>query len=96
MSAHTPGPWLRDTKSGINCDVRAESGRKVVLCLGLRTANPNEPKYRDECDANAKLIASAPDLLEQLIYLRNCIESGTRPAMSSVNSAISKAMVGAA
>ena len=49
-----------------------------------------------ETAANARLIASAPELLEYLIYLRNCIELGTSPVMSSVNRAISKATGGAA
>ncbi len=31
---------------------------------------------------------AAPDMLEALRYLRNCIESGTAPAMSRVNAAI--------
>ncbi len=35
-----------------------------------------------------------PDLLESLIYLRDCIETGAEPAMSSVNAAIEKATKG--
>lgn len=42
------------------------------------------------------LATSAPDLLEALRYLRDCIESGTAPAMSRVNAAIRKAEGGAA
>lgn len=63
---HTPGPWLRDDRSGLECDVRAASGRKVALCWGLASNNASNyhPKYRAECDANAHLIAAAPELLE--------------------------------
>ena len=69
MSKHTPGPWLRDTASGLSCDVRASNGRKVALCWGLstsRAAKANSPAYRAECDANARLIAAAPELLVAL------------------------------
>lgn len=66
---HTPGPWFRDTRSGLNCDVRAKSGRNVALCWGLASNNATNYRadYRAECDANARLIAAAPELLEALL-----------------------------
>ncbi|WP_148316759.1 hypothetical protein [Achromobacter xylosoxidans] len=63
---HTPGPWARDTGSGFGCDVRAENGRKVAATWGINNGDPNRPAYRAECDANARLIAAAPELLEAL------------------------------
>lgn len=65
---HTPGPWFRDANSGLECDVRASSGRKIALCWGLAANNAtnDKPKYRAECDANAHLIAAAPELLMAL------------------------------
>lgn len=62
---HTPGPWVRDARSGLECDVRASSGRKVALCWGLASNNATNYRvdYRAECDANAHLIAAAPELL---------------------------------
>lgn len=65
----TPGPWLRDRASGFNCDVRAASGRKVALCWGLTTGSPLRPAYLAECDANAVLIATAPDMLAMLQHV---------------------------
>jgi hypothetical protein len=41
------------------------------------------------------LATCAPDLLAELRYLRDCIDSGTAPAMSRVNAAIRKAEGGA-
>lgn len=35
----------------------------------------------EEAEANACLIAAAPDLLELLIYLRDCAESGELPSL---------------
>lgn len=101
MSAtkHTSGPWLRDTQSGINCDVRAASGRKVALCWGLSACNTLRPAYRAECDANAHLIAAAPELLEALIMVRDadddCRRDGLptipRAARAKIDAAINKA-----
>ena len=78
MSAnkHTPGPWLRDDRSGLDCDVRAASGRKVALCWGLASNNATNYRadYRAECDANAHLIAAAPELLEALQEMVSLVE----------------------
>lgn len=73
---HTPGPWLRDDCSGLDCDVRAASGRKVALCWGLASNNATNYRadYRAECDANAHLIAAAPELLEALSKLLNEVD----------------------
>lgn len=68
MTKHTPGPWVRDFKPGYQCDVRAASGRKVAVTGGLQ-----DPKTREayivnssENDANAHLIAAAPEMYDML------------------------------
>lgn len=72
MSAgHTPGPWVVCIEDGDNCahtvfaehqllNGRIEAGLwdDFVVCAGLNHAN---------CEANARLIAAAPDMLEVLI-----------------------------
>ena len=75
---HTPGPWIRDVHSGIDCDVRAANGRKVALCWGLASnhATNYKPQYRAECAANARLIAAAPELLEALQELVEDVRYG--------------------
>ena len=75
---HTPGPWFRDDRSGLECDVRAASGRKVALCWGLASNNARnyDKKYKAECDANARLIAAAPEMLEALEKLLSIQEHG--------------------
>lgn len=66
-NAHTPGPWnchqpgFKGIVSGV---VRDKQNRFVAT-----TASPNTGEYnRDETevDANARLIAAAPELLESL------------------------------
>lgn len=97
MSAnkHTPGPWLRDDRSGLGCDVRAASGRKVALCWGLASNNATNYRadYRAECDANAHLIAAAPELLEvaQLILAEDLLDFLPEEYASKVRAAIAKA-----
>ena len=91
-SAHTPGPWARK-------EFTCANGQQASGVISQATGGAVcWPTGADEAtaSANAQLIASAPDLLEYLIYLRNCIELGTSPAMGNVNSAISKATGGAA
>ena len=66
--SRTPGPWIRDRESGFDCDVRAANGRKIAS-VNVQ----NQPKSKEgwalrkkENEANARLIASAPELLEAL------------------------------
>ena len=75
-TSHTPGPWVRDTGSGFGCDVRAQNGRKVAATWGINNSDPHRPAYRAECDANARLIAAAPELLEALETLAECAKYG--------------------
>jgi hypothetical protein len=75
MSAakHTPGPWRRDSGGGLKGDVRGASGRWVALCWGIGNGDANRPEYKAECDANAHLIAAAPELLAVAQAARKCI-----------------------
>lgn len=83
---HTPAPWSinewlqKDSRISIGAN-----GTPLIAYVPIRDVSVNEQK------ANAALIASAPDLLSALEYLRECIENVTEPAMSAVNAAISHA-----
>lgn len=58
---HTPGPWMRDKKASMRiCDT---NDRQVAACGGRQS---NMENVDDENEANATLIASAPELLEAL------------------------------
>lgn len=65
MSAqHTPGPWERDDKG------RTISSAKGPICECF-----SGPVGVEECDANERLIAAAPDLLNALESLRDRLEN---------------------
>lgn len=52
----TQGKVVRDTGSGMTCDIRHEDGRAMALCWGLSTSKSakfNTPRYRADCDAIA-------------------------------------------
>lgn len=62
MSKHSPGPWICD-------DSYPDDEFRYVLSRGFpfgiaRLRLPREKPLRQEQEANAGLIASAPDLLE--------------------------------
>lgn len=59
MSKHTPGPWtFRNGRSVHSAE------KSIALCqTGLARKSVPSP---DECMANARLIAAAPELLEEL------------------------------
>jgi len=58
MSQHTPGPWT-GAKKGLHWVVRAAKGYLVAHVLGR--------------DADAQLIAAAPELLDELKHLVDLI-----------------------
>lgn len=58
VSKHTPGPWVShdaDVYDGAGCQAT-----HVANC------NPDGDMFQSTADANARLIAAAPDLLEAL------------------------------
>lgn len=88
MSGHTPGPWCAvDVDHAVAiCTV---DGHTVADVFAMADA---------ECgvttDANARLVAAAPDLLEALQEAHEALD-GVRPytvgLMNAINSAIAKA-----
>lgn len=64
MSKHTPGPWI--PLKGIFWSVENEDGYRIASLV--ESENIGLPP-NDDSQANANLIAAAPDLLEALVSL---------------------------
>jgi hypothetical protein len=73
MSKHTPGPWSSYESKYKNLLIVRDAGDHEVYVATVEQGAADE-----ECEANANLIAAAPELLEALEELVrcNCIESG--------------------
>ena len=77
MSAHTTGPWFtqREGRSTVYIEARIRPGvlQEVAAC------GPTEAG-QDQQEANARLIAAAPDLLEalELLFGSNAMHSVCR------------------
>ena len=68
MSNYTPGPWRDDSthvRTAINSIATANNKRKHIAMINI-TKNPEYEITIEEHEANARLIAAAPDLLEAL------------------------------
>jgi hypothetical protein len=65
-TTHTPGPWFV-AKNGYHA-VRDDEARDVVTADGITIAEVREFGGVAEREANADLIATAPELYEQLEY----------------------------
>lgn len=59
MSEHTPGPWRAEPRDGPNWRVHSEDYGTIAYL-----ADPYHAAPKGEIEANARLMASAPDLLE--------------------------------
>ncbi len=88
MSKHTPGPWIYQEWGRLILDSGKGSSQLQVATVALNTR-------RDEGTANARLIASAPDLLEALEAMRAAAEmedwDGRSSAYALAEKAIAKA-----
>lgn len=67
MATHTPGPWehLPDNNDAIAAVNRRADG-SIASFVSLATMNPLWPEMRDQQEANARLMAAAPDLLAEV------------------------------
>ena len=80
MSAHTPGPWLivqDDDFAGLS--IRSGNERDashisyLQICADINGLRKKSEKYADtEAQANARLIAAAPDMYAVLRELSEC------------------------
>ena len=92
---HTPGPW--QIKHRVN--IIGSTGRSVASAGGY-TTNTDNGEHILENEANARLIAAAPDLLEACKEAEDWLEEhggdqncdpGLRGLLRQVRSAIDKA-----
>ncbi|KKL72793.1 hypothetical protein LCGC14_2081430 [marine sediment metagenome] len=77
MTTHTPGPWQADDDLRINRVT--SSGRFIPICDVLRPEDiPGRIlHYADEPEANARLIAAAPAMLDALEALLSHFDNFT-------------------
>ena len=64
---HTPGPWKADCANEIVPDIESPEPHQHIACAY------DFKRDKDEAKANARLIASAPELLEALETISNLI-----------------------
>ena len=98
----TPGPWRVSGGRYIKQDyteigLSDDAGMMIASIPGGETSGPFFVENRAECDANARLIAAAPELLEAL---EDCVAvmdrelaglKAIQPELSSARAAIAKA-----
>jgi hypothetical protein len=90
--AHTPGPWKLHERT--RKAVVGASGYVVAACGGYANNKRDPESLEAELEANARLIAVAPDLLEALERALKTAEFEAhpfRPWHADARSAIAKA-----
>ena len=70
MSKHTPGPWTENA-----CEIQAQDGSPICEMLARPDDSGVNYPYSPVADANARLIAAAPEMLGVLRAVRNSISS---------------------
>ena len=94
---HTPGPWKIqkfEKPETVRFKVLAKKGRRWASVLtGNKKSTGDLLMSEPQAEANARLIAASPDLLEALqAVLNNCLDSqGLADAHKQARAAIAKA-----
>lgn len=84
MNTHTPGPWAFRYGGSDNCPLE--------VYVPIENGDTIAGEYGISEEANARLIASAPDLLEALEALvKSHAPDANFPAVNNARSAIAKA-----
>lgn len=85
-TGHTPGPWVvLEGRNAADSPIQIESVERYAIC-DVRTFSGF-----DENEANARLIAASPDLLEALLDCEKDVIGGDIPDLEMIRAAISKA-----
>src|SRR5690606_23383477 len=77
MGTHTPGPWELGEDGVWLGSVYSEDGLRIALVYG--EWDIDEPRPREEGEANARLIAATPDLLAALQSFVAAVEDDGEP-----------------
>lgn len=95
---HTPGPWAIEyrTEDEFTYSPRIYAGPAVLHYSAGYHTEEQDAKFKEVAEANARLIAAAPELLESLILLKQAVEFtplGTRgiKAVEQARAVIAKA-----
>lgn len=92
MTKFTPGPWSTDLK------VSSQAGRVVIepdVAIVYVQSNRYDSSQSKQRIANARLIATAPELLEALEWVIQCTDGdlpqGTYECLENARAVIAKA-----
>jgi hypothetical protein len=90
---HTPGPWIvafeATEVSGVNVRFDVSSEHRISICTGQSQEHLGDGINEDECRANARLIAAAPELLQALQMVAR---SSFMPTVGTTREAIEAAI----
>ena len=91
MSKHTPGPWFANSGGQVWSD---RLNRPANALADVYSCTANERGQDEERNANARLIAAAPEMLEALRAALPGLESEGFDSAEIVRVAIAKATGG--
>lgn len=86
----TPGPWRVSEKRGDLIDIRHENNEPGAMSLNLAQVVARQ-SWLKEAEANARLIAAAPELLEALQMIMNGDFYMPKESADAARAAIAKA-----
>jgi hypothetical protein len=87
--SHTPGPWIQREQITDHCGVRITADETSIAYVGRVEVS------KKQYEANARLIAAAPEMLEALQWVMQCLDGdlphGTQECLANARAVILKA-----
>lgn len=94
-SKHTPGPWISHGSPRIGTESHMgyciQAGKMRGILIADLNPGTSSDRISEVCEANARLIASAPELLEVCKAMLNSVGADLDTAYESARAAIQKA-----
>lgn len=96
MSKHTPGPWILSETEVLRYGEKTPSKICEILCSNNNKVICEIPDYRYHAEydvsdmADARLLATAPELIEALVYARRFLNEQMHDT-AYIDSVIAKA-----
>ena len=87
----TPGPWRMHAGHAYDSGGYSDPAYEIESSEGYRIGSVSDYNGKPQNEANARLIASAPDLLDALRRAKTLIEQLGYPVDVSISAAIAKA-----
>lgn len=84
MTKHAPGPWRYEADMDGDHAIWGSNNTLLAVTDGWERSQYQTPRTREEDEANARLIAAAPDLFDYIVKRANEGDADAQTILTSI------------